>query len=175
MSPFTPGGESKLEEQQGVPITTSTEPIIKLSPLAQMFKDLRAIKAAKDAHKIAPMDQRHTLNHTMLRTLEKIEKLDLSIFGMGFDTSKHERRTAEKQRHFYEKVKSCVPNFSGNISNNNVNWLIELDIMKRVNSNGMIKTCMSPKFGTRRIEIKNMPYKDKLYPYVQGLMELAYH
>jgi hypothetical protein len=36
MSPFTPGtgGESKLEEEKGVPMTTSTEPVIKLSPLA---------------------------------------------------------------------------------------------------------------------------------------------
>jgi hypothetical protein len=114
-----------------------------------MFADLRALKAAKDNHKQEPMEKRHPISHTMLRTLEKIDKLDLSIFGLGFDKSAASKKVAIKQQKFYSNVKSCIPYFSGNLSDPIVNWLIELDIMKRVNENGMVKICMSPRYGSR--------------------------
>ena len=66
-----------------------------------MFADLRGLKAAKDNHKQAPMEKRHPISHTMLRTLEKIDKLDLSIFGLGFDKGAALQKEAIKQQKFY--------------------------------------------------------------------------
>jgi hypothetical protein len=37
------------------------------------------------------------MSHTILRCLEKIEKLDLSIFGLGFDHSAVAKKEAIKQ------------------------------------------------------------------------------
>ena len=46
--------------------------------------------------------------------------------------------------------------------------------MKRVNENGMVKVCMSPKYGSRQ-KVDKMPYSHELYLYVQGLMEYVMH
>jgi len=84
---------------------------------------------------------------------------------LGFDRGAAYKKEAVRVQKFYSYIKACVPYFSGNINDPIINWLIELDIMKRVNDNGSVKICMSPKLGSRQ-KIAKMPYSHDLYPYV---------
>jgi hypothetical protein len=68
-------------------------------------------------------------------------------------------------------MRSTLPFFSGNVSDYYINYLVELDILSRVDPKGNgVFLGTSPKNGG---ENENLPYSHTLYKYVQGLIKEA--
>ena len=68
----------------------------------------------------------------------------------------------------YAMVKQCLPVFSGNINDYKVNYLLELDLIKRLavgNDVCKVSLGLSPRRGQRSPR-QEIPYSDNLYQYL---------
>jgi hypothetical protein len=116
----------------------------------------------------------HPISHTILRVSETPLTLNLKIFGLEDASNKTEVTKAKKLQRIYNLMRTATPIFSGAICDNEINYLLELDMLKRVTPMGMIRVGLSPKqkfrFSSKFGVKEQLPYSHESYEYLRGLI-----
>ena len=100
--------------------------------------------------------------------------MDLKVFGLLLPDSKPEVLRAKKIQRVFLTLKQTTPIFSGALNDYMVNYLLELDFLKRMCSESTLRVGLSPKeknrMSTRFGGGEKLPYSHKLYEYLQALI-----
>jgi hypothetical protein len=96
--------------------------------------------------------------------------MDLKVFGLLLPDSKAEVQRAKKIQRLFLTLKQTFPIFSGALTDYNVNYLLELDFLKRLCSESTLRVGLSPK-SKARLTTKfgggeKLPYSHGMYEYL---------
>jgi len=92
--------------------------------LARMLSKVNQARSKDDMQ----IQELHPRPHTILRVAEK--PINPEIFGLN-DPSKDIHK-AKRIKRIYTMMKQCMPVFSGATSDYEINYLLELDLLKRL-------------------------------------------
>jgi len=163
MAEMTFSGEGKVEKKVNLVKGKG------IAILGKMMKIASKEKKQEDT-KIVSL---HPISHTVLRVSEK--PLNLALFGLQDVNSRLEVIKAKKIQRIYNVMRQTTPTFSGAVLDYELNYLLELDLLKRLTPQGNIRVGLSPKdsmrFSSKFGVQEHLPYSHKMYEYLRGLIE----